>query len=112
MPRLVNLSNPGSNDNADAVASMFSGKASTPRRMPRIRPACGSRKKVTGRLVFRSSVAEPPGPVSVMLASASHAGRIGSTNAKEALPSSSATSGMANLNEKSVPPPAERPVTS
>lgn len=50
-PRLVNLSNPCSNESADTVASRLWRTVSAPRRMARICPVRGLRRMVIGRSV-------------------------------------------------------------
>ena len=64
-----------------------------------------------GRLLFRSRVAEPPGPLSVILAkAAAHTARVGRAKAKPDRPSPSAISGMSKLRENSSRPPWASPV--
>ena len=65
----------------------------------------------SGVSVSLSSVTDPPGPESVMLARRiAQPGSTGRTKAKDELPSPSATSGMAKPTEKSSPPLPLRPV--
>ena len=65
-----------------------------------------------GRWLFSSSVADPPGPVSVTLARRpSQPGCTGSMKTKLELPSPSATTGISKSREKSAAPSLEWPAT-
>ena len=87
IPRLISTSNPGPAVRpAASLAAWVAGGRS--RRMPLTCPVRGLRRIAIGRSLSLSTVTEPPGPESVMLASApAHPGLAGSTKAKEELPS-------------------------
>lgn len=107
IPRLKSRSRPRCGGAKAVGASGLGGF----RTMPRTWPLAGSKRMAVGASVSLSSVAEPPGPESVMLSNwSAQPDSAGSTNAKEERPPPSANSGMAKSSVKSSLPLAARPV--